>query len=739
MADNRRMSSKRVIYFLLATYLVGNVLLIFIQYNWAKNLNNLIRGNEKLVNEFTVAGELKELERDVLSIESRIRGTITTSDTVFIEGVEEQILTLSSRLNRLKSTSDNDSSAQYITLLDRLVHDKIRYSWMLIHTYHRGGKEAAEQLIATQTGKRLTDSIMVTARNIELARQRHLAAVTTAIDTSGKNALYIGIVLVASVLVCGAFIFWYIINTIRRQNELIYQLHLSEKKVRQAAAIKENFLANMSHEIRTPMNAILGFTNLLQRKSAFDEEARHYVHTIQRSGESLLTIINDILDLSKIEAGMMRIESAPFSIRGLLHSVETMMRQKAAEKGLQLISSVDDSVPELLEGDAVRLTQVLINLVGNAVKFTHRGNVSVNVVNEGKESDSIRVGITVADTGIGIEEEKLRTIFDRFQQAEDSVTRKYGGTGLGLAIAKDLVLLQGGTIDVQSEAGKGTSFYVMIPYKVCSLHENSSAPLPAVVVPETQLHGMRVLLVEDNSINQSLVQTIFRHWNVACCIANNGREAVELLKAETFDLILMDIQMPEMDGYTATQKIRTELQLNTPIVAMTAHAMAGEREKCLSYGMNDYLAKPVREAQLYQLILQTRKNNIEKETAKSPAVDPQPNGYQFIHLGYMQEVSGGNAAYEKLVTEQFLELLPDDISALQEAWTRKDIPVVRQVAHNMKTTVSVMGLDETLQPYLNSLEYDELTDEAFAKNFAALKTVCDGALHEAKNFHSTLV
>ena len=259
--------------------------------------------------------------------------------------------------------------------------------------------------------------------------------------------------------------FWYIINTIRRQEHLIHQLNISEKNEREAAQVKEKFLANMSHEIRTPMNAILGFTHLLERKE-LDEESKEYVETIQKSGENLLTIINDILDLSKIEAGMMRIEAAPFNIRGLLHSVETMFTDKAKEKGIELFSRIDDTMADTLTGDATRLTQILVNIIGNAIKFTSEGNIVIQITNEGIKDTVVNTGITITDTGIGIEPEKLEKIFDRFQQVDDDVTRKHGGTGLGLAIVNDLIQLQKGSIKVESEMGKGTTFHIVMPYKI---------------------------------------------------------------------------------------------------------------------------------------------------------------------------------------------------------------------------------------------------------------------------------
>ncbi|RYZ13615.1 MAG: hypothetical protein EOP49_54290 [Sphingobacteriales bacterium] len=246
---------------------------------------------------------------------------------------------------------------------------------------------------------------------------------------------------------------------------MIRQLDASEKKEREAAKIKENFLANMSHEIRTPMNAILGFTTLLQKKQ-LEPEAALYVHTIRQSGENLLAIINDILDLSRIEAGMMRIEPAPFSVRSLAHSIETMFLEKTKEKGLLLSTSVADDVPDILEGDAVRLTQILVNLIGNAVKFTQQGSINIAIQSTSAGPQQVNLLISVNDTGIGIEKDQLPRIFDRFRQAEDSITRRYGGTGLGLSIVKDLVDLQKGSITVLSEPGLGTRFQVSLSYKI---------------------------------------------------------------------------------------------------------------------------------------------------------------------------------------------------------------------------------------------------------------------------------
>jgi CheY-like chemotaxis protein/two-component sensor histidine kinase len=497
-------------------------------------------------------------------------------------------------------------------------------------------------------------------------------------------------------------------------------LNISEKKARDAALIKENFLANMSHEIRTPLNAIIGFTNLLQRRN-LDLQAMQHVQTIQHSGENLLTIINDVLDLSKIEAGMMRIESAPFSIRALLQSVVTMFRSKAVEKKLQLNAGVSDDIPDTLEGDAIRLTQILVNLVGNAIKFTVEGSVDIDISAERRSGNMIRTSIVVRDTGIGIKKEKLHSIFERFQQAEASVTRTYGGTGLGLAIVDELVRLQQGTVQAESEEGKGTCFTIIIPYKVSSANIRLEQSKTAMPHKEKPFSGIRILVAEDNEINQSLLSQILKSWNVEFDMAANGKIALEMLSKQAYNMVLMDIQMPVMDGYSATRSIREDLPSGIPVVAMTAHAMAGEREKCLALGMNEYLSKPIRQEQLYAII--------EKFANSKP--------YRLIDLRYMQEISMGNNEYEKSVTGQFLETIPGDLVELQTTWRNNNIRAMRQVAHNMKTSISVMGLNTTLDPILDQLEYNELDESAFNHLFSQLQLTCDAALKEARHFYAS--
>jgi signal transduction histidine kinase/CheY-like chemotaxis protein len=677
------------------------------------------------------------LEKDVVKIESNISNVISTNDSAYVKDIDSEMAKVQDDLRQLQKISDDDSTEKEVDELDNTVQKTLNFNRALLDSFYSRSKSSAEKLIATLKGKKLMDSIYLISQNIENTRHVILSRLATSNDKNGDRAQKFNTILIALVLVCGAGLFWYIIITIRKQLSLIEQLNISEKKVKESAQVKENFMANMSHEIRTPMNAILGFTNLLQRKN-LDEESKQYVQTIQKSGENLLTIINDILDLSKIEAGMVRIESAPFSIRALLHSIEVMLKPKFIEKHLQFSVNVEESVADTLEGDATRLTQILVNLIGNALKFTTEGSVAVSITNEGTSRNVLNTGITVSDTGIGVEKDKLQHIFERFQQAEDSVTRKYGGTGLGLSIVKDLVLLQNGTVDVQSEPGKGTSFKLMIPYKISEDKVISNPSVDNSLITESNFENVCVLVAEDNEINQSFIKHLFKAWGLNYDLAHNGVGAIEKLRLKKYDLVLMDIQMPDMDGYTATQEMRGKLKLNTPIIAMTAHALAGEREKCLSYGMNEYISKPIREEQLHKLIAQFTAVKTPVNLNKKETISISANGYKYIDLQYMKEVSRGNKEYEKAVTGQFIEAIPGDLEALEKAWNNSNINDLRQLAHNMKTTISVMGLNEILQPFLDPLEYENLDEESFKNKFISLKLICETSLEEAKQFLATI-
>jgi signal transduction histidine kinase/ActR/RegA family two-component response regulator len=619
----------------------------------------------------------------------------------------------------------------------KLADEKLVLKNLILDAYRRGQGISPDSFRAIMKRRYSIIDVNNFSRRIYTSRQRLLDSLSLSINSSGRRAQKWNIVMILIVVISGAILFWYIISRIRRQNLLIQQLDASEKKLREVSLVKENFMANMSHEIRTPMNAILGFTNLMKGRNS-DPKLEEFIEAIRRSGDSLLTIINDILDISKIEAGMMRIESTIFDVRGVIHSVQTMFAGKMQEKGLDLTISVDELIPVELSGDPTRLTQILSNMIGNAVKFTSKGAIRVNVDDRGREGNLIRLGFVISDTGIGIAKEKLAGIFDRFRQAEDSITRNYGGTGLGLAIAKDLISLQGGEIAVESQPGKGTTFRFTIPYGIA--REPASAPAMAASsgAGYADYGHIRVLVVEDNEMNRSLLRHLLTGWKLSFDMVRNGIEALEKLRTATFDLVLMDVQMPGMDGYTATQEIRTKLKLQTPVLAMTAHAFPGEREKCLSYGMNEYMAKPINEKELFGLIARLTGMDGSRGDVKTGAIRKTPAVYQVIDLQYMWGISDGNREYERTVTEQFIEVIPVDLSALESALEKMDLVALRHTAHAMTTDVAIMGLLEKVRPFLDVLEYDIFDAQKFQEAVLSVKSICLEALPEASQFYASL-
>jgi hypothetical protein len=385
------------------------------------------------------------------------------------------------------------------------------------------------------------------------------------------------------------------------QNEIQSQLKESKEVAERSLAIKENFLANMSHEIRTPMNAVLGFTHLLE-DTALDERQKEFVKAIKISGQNLMTIINDILDYSRLESGRIVIEQIPFSIREAFNSLSILLQQKAREKNIKLKFDIDRRIPESLLGDPTRLMQMLLNLSDNALKFTERGSVEISATLDKQTEDTARVAFNVADTGKGIPADKLSAIFERFTQASAETTRKHGGTGLGLSIVKSLVELQKGSISVSSTVGGGSVFTFVISYKIdpANVHGRQQQDAEVKRAGKKQLN---ILIAEDNKMNQILAVTVLSKYGFTADVAENGKVAIEMLEQNKYDLILMDMQMPEMDGYEATRYIRNVLNDNIPIIAFTAHAMSGEKDKCLALGMNDYISKPFDAKDLHDKIV----------------------------------------------------------------------------------------------------------------------------------------
>lgn len=457
---------------------------------------------------------------------------------------------------------------------------------------------------------------------------------------------------------------------------------------------KEQFLANISHEIRTPINGIAGMVSLLDQNSNSDERIT-YLNAIRHSAENLKVIINDLLDLSAIESGKLKFEKIAFNLTDLIPSLVTTFTYQAREKKLSLDYVIDRKLNKILLGDPVRLNQILINLISNALKFTHTGSIHINCSSERVQKNTMWVRIEVKDTGVGIPAEKLNTIFESFSQADASVTRKYGGTGLGLTIVKQLVELQNGKITVKSQEHIGSTFIVLIPYTV-----GKAKDLKYTTSSQANLHleldssPLKVLLVEDNDINRLYAKSILKNWNCHTDTAENGLVAIERLKGSVFDVVLMDVQMPVMDGYETTKAIRmmTPPLRNIPIIALTANATKNDIERCISAGMNDYLPKPFTPDDLYRKLFEELK--IKPQHVHAPPQNLVPSGRYTYDLKYLREVSGNNREFIREMIQTFIDTIPQILGDMLESLAVQDWERISRLAHQIKPSLTLMGLDD---------------------------------------------
>jgi PAS domain S-box-containing protein len=503
------------------------------------------------------------------------------------------------------------------------------------------------------------------------------------------------------------------------------ELRLTKQLTDDVARAKESFLAHMSHEIRTPMNGILGIASLLS-KTRLEPLQRNYLQLIQESANNLVVIVNDILDLEKIVAGKLQLETIPFKLVDKIATTIQSFIYRAEEKELGLIFQNFIPADLVVKGDPYRLSQVLNNILSNALKFTDRGHITIATGIKERNEEWVVVDITISDTGIGIVPERLGAIFEPFAQADATISRKYGGTGLGLAICKNMLEMQNGELLVQSEEGKGSAFTIRIPYHLSieAMQENEIGQ----EIDYKSLGPRKVLVAEDVELNQYLARHILESWDFKVVIAGNGLEALEALGQGSFDCILMDVQMPEMDGIEATQHIRglsDPVKANIPIIALTANALKGDSEKYLAAGMTDYLSKPFDEERLFRVIHRnlatvppaapapvsttTSDISLKNNTHMSPA------NSRLYDLTMVESVSGGDQAFIKKMVALFIETVPQNIQDLKNAMEAGNWEQVAKTAHKLKSTIDSMGI--------KSIHQEIRSIEAKAKALESVETI----------------
>jgi len=529
-------------------------------------------------------------------------------------------------------------------------------------------------------------------------------------------------------------------------------------KAHAATIAKSEFLANMSHEIRTPMNGIINLSELSLETELTDKQA-DYMKKILFSSKNLLEIINDILDFSKIEAGMLTIEKVYFDLPGLFDKLMLMFTEQSRRKNLELILDLPADLPENVIGDPMRLYQVLSNLIGNAIKFTEQGEILVTAKVVQRKLERAVVRFTVSDTGIGIAQEKIALLFESFTQADNSTARKYGGTGLGLTICKRLVSLMGGKLSVESEAGRGSNFYFSLNFALNGMEKenDTSGGTGEIAAAMAAIRYARILLVEDNVINQQVAQEILAKANLHVETVNNGKEAVEAVAARDFDAVLMDIQMPIMDGYEATKAIRQDLgKTDLPILAMTAHAVSEERDKCFRIGMNDHIAKPINRNTLFlalsNWIGETAERHSEKQTGDVGRLAAASREDHRIHIhnpltqllaeaergeapaginfaGGLQRVEGNETLYLKLL-RSFCREQKESLGNIPELLEKDNRQEARYFAHSLKGVAGNIGMSD-LQKLSSRAEQKagygtpEEFQEAFQKLIEELRRIIE--------------
>ena len=568
----------------------------------------------------------------------------------------------------------------------------------------------------------------------ENKRLRDLAEADLAYTQRAVYGLITGIVLISLLMI-------FVVRQYRLKNQANIALQAAIEEAERSREEKQKFLAYTSHEIRTPLNAVVGMIELL-KKTPLNEGQERYVNTIKSSSDNILIIVNDILDLTKIDSGKIDFEEIDFMLTELVDEIVYMLRVKAEAKGIQLKAIFDKELPVVITGDPLRLSQILLNLVNNAIKFTEQGEVTVRV-NLLRETDKrARIGITVADTGIGIRKEKLSSVFNRFEQEDTDTTRKYGGAGLGLSITKQLVELQGGSISVRSKWGEGSTFSVRLQFDKSDQQTLINTDGSADVIPAEELGDFSLLLVDDNQLNRTILFDLLKDWNPRLKIemAEDGKSAVRMVQGKDYDVVLMDIQMPRMNGYQASRFIRDQLphpKSRVPIIAMTAHALSGISDKIHEAGMNDYISKPINTASLitkFAALLQSPRRRLETRTVPSPPKENEPTKIEFktINLTHLRTLTKNDPQKILKYIDIFLRNLDQDLADFKQQVSAEDWQALGKVAHKMKGNSSYMGISELETIFASVQHYGELGVDADEVRIVTqrIDELCEAAVKE---------
>jgi len=593
--------------------LIALILLISF-YNTAtkKTTSDLVQHTEQVIS------SSNSLLMDLVNHETGIRGYLITEKEVFLQPYYSSLTGIKKHFNELnKLTIYNLQQQKRIEKLDILINRRIDLSGNLINLVKEHKINDAGKITGVEQGKMIADKIRVLFEEINKTEYKILTERKSKNDSNDiiYNLLFLFLGLLSFVILVISFI-----ST--RKNQIKSKLAEEEKHALELNSIqltddkviaeesarlsqlavdsKQQFLSTMSHEIRTPLNSILGFTNVLL-KTDLGEKQKEFVKAIKTSGDSLIYLINDILDLAKVNAGKMTFEKKPFQIKKSITLIQNSFDLIVKEKNLEIVNEYDNRIPEMLVGDLVRLNQILLNLLSNAVKFTHKGKITISIKLLSEDDENTTIEFAITDTGIGIAEDKINSIFNLFEQAEIGTSNSYGGSGLGLSIVKQLVESQGGSIGLKSKVGKGSTFSFIMTFEKTTMKVETETE---IIKQDSEIKNMRVLVAEDVALNQLLIKMILSDFGFEHEVVANGKIAIEKLQTNTYDIILMDLNMPVMDGFEATEYIRNTMKSNIPIIALTADVTVADVNKCKESGMNDYISKPIDEELLFRKMVE---------------------------------------------------------------------------------------------------------------------------------------
>lgn len=587
-----------------------------------------------------------------------------------------------------------------VNLFVHKVRNRVNYQNEILTAFHEKGKDAALLLINNEEDRKTYAEYAASETELIAALNKKTEQLNNALLTAETSTLKLDdrwniISLVFMLLI--AVVVLYQTAKISLLNK---QLGLTMQKMKHATRVKDQFMSNITHELRTPLNSILGYTNLLLKRQ-HEPETEKWIQAVNSSGTLLLDIVNDVLDYSKLESGYLHIYKDEFLMDDVLTNLKNIMSNRAETKMLSLVILKDQSLPESFNGDEKKLKQVLINLTGNAIKFTEKGTVKIEVMLHKQLGEQYWLKFKVSDTGIGISAENLPHIFDRFYQVENSYSKKYSGTGLGLPIVKELVDLQGGTITAKSQPGEGTSFTFVLPFEATATTKKETELNLAPVRTLLKSAKKKILVVDDHELNRELLVLLLKEYHCNTVMAQNGTEAIQLLKEKKFDLVLMDVQMPEINGIEATQIIRNNLALDVPVIACTAFSQPVEKEACIEAGMNDYLGKPVNETELLRLL--SKYLNLSKEAVQNNSL---------VNYNQIRGITGSNKELADAILVKAIGMVPEELELLHQAILQKNINRVKEISHNMCSTLGLMGAPSSLIDQMRKLQNFTVQDSS---------------------------